>query len=66
MDDLRFRPRDYLAIIVVLCCFTLIFMGIDGEIKAFLGMIIGYYFGLYTKSPKVPSNGQSNPTGNSA
>ena len=58
----KFKPRDIHAIITVLCCFTLIALGFDGEIKAVLGMIIGFYFGLYTITPKKPSNGKSDPT----
>jgi len=41
---IEFKPKDILAIIVAIGCLYLIYSGIDGQVKAFLGFIIGYYF----------------------
>ncbi len=61
MSNFKFEPRDIIVLVVTVGCFVLIALGFNGEIKALLGMVLGYYFGLYTKTPKVLDNGQSNP-----
>jgi len=66
MSNLNVEARDVIACLVIIGCFILLFYGIDGEVKAVLGAVIGYYFGLYTKSPREAKNGQTNSTGRSA
>lgn len=62
MTNLNIEARDIIALFVIVGCFVLLYCGIDGEVKAVLGAVIGYYFGLYTKSPKEAKNGETNST----
>ena len=39
-----FKPRDIIAILAFAICAALLFFGHDGEVKAIMGVIIGYYF----------------------
>ena len=40
-----FTVKDLFAGVIAIGCICLIALGIDGEVKALLGVIIGYYFG---------------------
>ena len=40
-----FTVKDIFAGVVAIGCIVLIALGLDGEVKALLGVIIGYYFG---------------------
>lgn len=43
------KVEDYavavIAIIVLVAGFILLYYGIDGEVKAMMGLVIGFYFG---------------------
>lgn len=57
---IKFEVVDIVAIIIVVGCLILLGKGIDGEIKAFLGFIVGYYFqraktGVVNKLKKNPT-----------
>lgn len=45
----NFPIREIIAGAVALACISLIALGIDGEVKALLGVIVGYYFGRQVK-----------------
>ena len=38
------NPRDIIAILALIVCAILLLSGINGEITALMGVIIGYYF----------------------
>ncbi len=42
--------RELIAGVIAVGCIVLIALGIDGEVKALLGVIIGYYFGFGVKT----------------
>lgn len=44
-----FPIREVVAGVVAIGCMVLIALGIDGEVKALLGVIVGYYFGRTIK-----------------
>ena len=41
----KFYPKDLIAIIVLLACFALKAIGINGYIDIVIAVIVGYYFG---------------------
>ena len=40
----QFKPRDLIALVAFGVCALLLTLGLDGEVKALMGVIIGYYF----------------------
>ena len=42
---MKWTPDLIIALLLVLGCFTLIFSGIDGEVKAILTLAAGWAFG---------------------
>jgi len=40
----KFTPRDIIAGLALVVCAVLLISGLDGEIKALMGVIVGYYF----------------------
>jgi hypothetical protein len=40
------KPKDLIAIIVILCVVFLIYTGYDGPLTEVFTLVIGYYFGL--------------------
>ena len=61
----KITPRDIIAGLALVICALLLFSGKDGEIKALMGVIIGYYFAfaqvavknkINHEKPKPPSN----------
>ena len=47
-----FHPRDIIAIVVILGALTLLALGIDGIVATVLLAVVGFYFGLNTKTPR--------------
>lgn len=45
----KFTIKDLFAGGVAIGCIILIALGIDGEVKALLGVVVGYYFGTKIK-----------------
>lgn len=45
----EFPIRECVAGVVAIGCIVLIALGIDGEVKALLGVVVGYYFGRSVK-----------------
>lgn len=43
-----FNPRDFIAGIVIIGGFILLFFGKNGDILALLAAVIGFYFGAHT------------------
>lgn len=41
----QIQMREIIAGVVAIGCIVLIALGIDGQVKALLGVIVGYYFG---------------------
>ena len=39
------KPKDLIAIVVLICITFLLFTGYDGPLVNFIGVLIGYYFG---------------------
>ena len=37
--------KDIIAVLVVTICGVLMGLGIDGEVKSILALVVGYYFG---------------------
>lgn len=44
LDDLHISTTDIIALIALIGCLVLLFTGQDGEVKAMVGAILGYYF----------------------
>lgn len=42
---MEFKARDVIAILAFTSCVVLLYFGINGEVKGFMGFILGYYFG---------------------
>ena len=40
----QFKPKDFLATLVLLFVFSFKYMGFDGTLDGVLALIIGYYF----------------------
>jgi len=44
MDFTKIYPRDIIAAIAIIFCFSLLMQGIDSFVAATITLIIGYYF----------------------
>jgi len=53
MTSFREKSTCAIAIIILLACFFLIYQGHDGEIKAIIGLVVGFYFGQYISTPNA-------------
>ena len=62
----KFTPRDIIAGLALVLCAILLFSGHDGEIKALMGVIVGYYFHSVENYLKIKKNNEGNlPASNS-
>lgn len=52
MSHFREISMLVVACLVVIGGLILIFFGADGEIKALIGLVVGFYFGQYIPSPR--------------
>jgi len=41
----RLKPKDMIAVFVLMCFTFLLFNGYDGPLTDFIGLMVGYYFG---------------------
>lgn len=41
---MKFHPKDYIAIVILLLLFTGKFYGFNGTLDAMIALVIGYYF----------------------
>ena len=55
----KFDTRDIVAILVLAICALLLILGIDGEVKAFMGFVIGFYFGRAVDNIKTKKQNAS-------
>jgi len=56
----KFAPRDIIAGLALVLCAILLFSGKNGEIKALMGVIIGYYFHSAENYLKPKKNNEGN------
>ena len=49
----KFQPRDVVALVVLVGCFGLLWMGRDGFVAAITTAVVGYYFSkrVYEENP---------------
>ncbi len=40
----KIQPRDVIALVGFITCAVLLGFGLDGQVKAMMGFILGYYF----------------------
>jgi hypothetical protein len=50
----KFKPMDFIAVIIIIGGFLLLYMGKDGIVGSTLTLITGYYFGK--RASKMPTN----------
>lgn len=62
MPSFREKCSAIIAIIILVFCFLLIYMGVDSDIKAIIGLVVGFYFGQYVPVPPGGKNGQVGST----
>jgi multisubunit Na+/H+ antiporter MnhE subunit len=62
MSEFREKSTFVIAVIILLACFWLIYNGHDGEIKALIGLVVGFYFGQYLPASQGGQNGKTNST----
>lgn len=55
---MRWTPDLVIALILVLGCLALIFLGIDGEVKAILTIAAGWCFGSQYQARKLKQGGK--------
>lgn len=59
-------PRDIIAGLALVICAVLLMTGLDGEIKALMGVIIGYYFhSAETVLKNIKNHERETPSNNS-
>lgn len=58
----KWSPQSIMAFVVIVACFVLIIMGIDGDVKGILGMAIGWLFkaGQETIKQKIEAKKNGN------
>jgi hypothetical protein len=52
MPTLRDWEITLIAVIVLIGGFIMLYFHIDGEVKALMGLVVGFYFGRYIPNPK--------------
>jgi len=60
MSTFREKATFIIAVIILIACFFLIYQGHDGEIKAIIGLVVGFYFGQYLPPPGESKNNENN------
>ena len=55
---MKWTPDLIIAMVLVLGCFTLIFTGIDGEVKSILTIAAGWCFGSQYQARKTNKGGK--------
>ena len=51
MFSLRNDSTTLIAAIVLIGGFIMLYFGIDGEVKALMGLVVGFYFGRFLPQP---------------
>jgi len=63
MSTFREKATLIIALVVLICGFFLLYTGRDGEVKAIMGLVVGFYFGQYLPPPGKSKNNENNPNG---
>ena len=50
-DFMKLKSVDIIALVLIVGCLLLIWSGHDGDIKATLGVVVGFYFSRSVGSP---------------
>ena len=45
MNDKTFKPKDYVALLIVFLIFAMVIVNSNHSFDAILALIVGYYFG---------------------